>query len=208
MDELGLREVQKYILALAKVYEEHAAELTELDAAIGDADHGSNINRGFSKVVEQITATPPTNIAELLKTVSMQLIKTVGGTSGPLFGTFFLKASMSVRGKENITAEDLAKMFRAGMDGVTVLGKATQGEKTMIDTFLPAVESMETNTGAGMKYMLEKGVAAAEQGMKATIDMRATKGRASYLGERSIGHQDPGATSAYYMLKTALEVLG
>lgn len=184
--------------------------LTELDAAIGDADHGMNMERGFKKVVSQLETVAEKDIGSILKTVSMTLISSVGGASGPLYGTFFLRASTTVTGKEELDGENMLKLLQAGLDGIIGRGKAQLGDKTMVDALYPAVMAFEQgiNDGFELKNAMEKAVAAAEQGMKDTIRMVAKKGRASYLGERSVGHQDPGATSLYLMLKSFYESLG
>ncbi len=190
--------------------EQNKDYLTELDAAIGDADHGMNMERGFKKVVSQLETVAEKDIGSILKTVSMTLISSVGGASGPLYGTFFLRASTTVTGKEELDGENMLKLLQAGLDGIIGRGKAQLGDKTMVDALYPAVMAFEQgiNDGFELKNAMEKAVAAAEQGMKDTIRMVAKKGRASYLGERSVGHQDPGATSLYLMLKSFYESLG
>ena len=197
-----------WIEALQKVYAENKEYLTQLDSAIGDADHGINMNRGFSKVQEELGKTSPADIAAVLKTVAMTLIKTVGGASGPLYGTFFLRAATTCAGKELLETADVAEFWQAGLEGVLQRGKAELGDKTMVDALTPAVEAMKQAVadGSDLTTTLKKGVVAAEDGMKKTIPLQAKKGRASYLGERSVGHQDPGATSSYLMLKTASEI--
>ncbi len=183
--------------------------LTELDAAIGDADHGINMERGFKKVISQLPTVADKDIGSLLKTVSMTLISSVGGASGPLYGTLFLRASTSVAGKEELTEGDLLAMLQAGLDGVVQRGKAQLGDKTMLDVLSPAVAAFQNAIGEGKNSIqaMQEAVAAGERGMHDTTPMLAKKGRASYLGERSVGHQDPGATSSYLMLKSLLEVL-
>lgn len=200
-----LEQLNTFVLKLADAYAENAAYLTDLDSAIGDADHGINMNRGFQSVRNVISETKADSISGFLKTVSMQLIKTVGGASGPLYGTFFLKASLAAKDKDELTASDLFALFQAGYNGVLSLGKAVVGDKTMVDTWAPALQAMEESQGS-IKEMLAKGLEAAEKGMKSTIELLAKKGRASYLGERSIGHQDPGATSSYLLIKAASEI--
>ncbi len=187
----------------AEVLEEKKSYLTKLDTAIGDADHGNNMNRGFKKVLEQLPTNEKKDIGAILKGVAMSLISTVGGASGPLYGTMFLQAGNSVSGKEELTAEDLKKMLQAGVDGIVMRGKAKIGDKTMIDALEPAVKAYSSAVSAGdeLTTALQKAVDAAEKGVEDTIPLIARKGRASYLGERSKGHQDPGATSSYYLLK-------
>ena len=186
------------------VIAENKDYLTELDAAIGDADHGINMNRGFQKVSEKLPTVIDQDIGTILKTVSMTLISTVGGASGPLYGTFFLKASAVAAHKEELTPEELVKLLQAGLEGVIQRGKAQLEDKTMIDALSPAVDAFEQSLANNDSVVagLQKAVNAAEEGMKKTIPLIARKGRASYLGERSIGHQDPGATSSYLMLTT------
>ncbi len=178
--------------------------LTELDAAIGDADHGINMERGFKKVIEQLPTVADKDIGTILKTVSMTLISSIGGASGPLYGTFFLRASTTVAGKEELDGENILTLLKAGLDGVIGRGKAQLGDKTMVDALHPGVMAFEEaiNNGISVTNAVEKAVVAAETGMRNTIPMVAKKGRASYLGERSAGHQDPGATSLYLMLKS------
>ena len=194
--------------ALQVCFAEHKAYLTELDSAIGDADHGINMERGFTAVKNALEKNPPDDITALLKTVAMTLIKTVGGASGPLYGTFFLRASVSCSGKSEIRPSELVMLFEHGVQGVIQRGKAQLQDKTMIDSLMPALEAMKNTLQQedNLDSLLQQACSAAEEGMEATIPLQARKGRASYLGERSIGHQDPGATSAYLLLKTASEV--
>ncbi len=203
-------ELLAWITALQKVYNENKQYLTDLDAAIGDADHGINMNRGFTNAVDDLTKNNPSDISSVLKTVAMALIRTVGGAAGPLYGTFFMRASAVCANKTELDAADVVALFEAGLDGVLQRGKAELNDKTMVDAQRPALEAMKKALGNGssLAEILQQGVAAAEEGMKNTIPLQARKGRASYLGERSIGHQDPGATSSYLMLKTAAEVWG
>ncbi|MFW6329326.1 MAG: dihydroxyacetone kinase subunit DhaL [Alkalispirochaetaceae bacterium] len=200
-----LDDLLTWLKTLRTRFEQNKEYLTELDSAIGDADHGINMNRGFQAAVADLEDKPPSDIAGALKQVSMMLIKKVGGASGPLYGTFFLKASAAVSGKESLDAQALLAMFSAGVEGLQQRGKAQQGDKTMLDAWFPALEAMESAGEEGIQAMLEAGAAAAEGGMKATIPLVARKGRASYLGERSKDHQDPGATSTYLLLQAAAE---
>jgi dihydroxyacetone kinase-like protein len=199
-----------WLTALQQVYSENKEYLTNLDSAIGDADHGINMNRGFTNVVADLEKSQPEAIDAVLKTVAMTLIRTVGGAAGPLYGTFFMRASAACAGKSELAPADVVALFEAGLGGVLQRGKAELNDKTMVDALTPAVEAMKNslNNGASLGQILEKGTAAAEKGMQDTIPLQARKGRASYLGERSIGHQDPGATSTYLMLKTATKVWG
>jgi dihydroxyacetone kinase-like protein len=201
-------DIVTWVDALQKVYAENKEYLTDLDAKIGDADHGINLDRGYSAVVKKLAETNPPDVSSVLKTVAMTLISSVGGASGPLYGTLFLRASTACAGKIELAAADVVAIFQAGLDGVLQRGKAQLEDKTMVDALTPAINAMQQalNNGADLKEMLQQGVAAAEVGMKGTIPLLAKKGRASYLGERSIGHQDPGATSSYLLLKTAAEL--
>ncbi len=202
-------QIVQWLQAVAVVLEQNKDYLTELDAAIGDADYGSNMSRGFQKVVSQLPGVEDKDIGSILKTVSMTLISSLGGASGPLYGTLFLRASTVVTGKQELSSEDMAALLQAAVDGVIQRGKAALGDKTMLDALIPAKDAyvQAVANGASMEEALQQAVAAAQQGMKNTISLVAKKGRASYLGDRSIGHQDPGATSVYLILKTLLETL-
>ncbi|HLO87951.1 MAG TPA: dihydroxyacetone kinase subunit DhaL [Nostocaceae cyanobacterium] len=202
-------QIIEWLLVYANVIEHHKEELTELDAAIGDADHGINMERGFKKVKGLIGSLKGQDISGILKTVSMTLISSIGGASGPLYGTWFLRASAIAADKEELTAEDLLYLLQAGLNGVLERGKAQLGDKTMVDVLSPAVATYEQALSEGLDLVpaLRVAVAAAEHGLQETIPMLAKKGRASYLGERSIGHQDPGGTSAYLMLRSLLEAV-
>jgi len=202
-------QIIQWIQAIALVLEQNKNYLTELDAAIGDADHGINMNRGFQKVITQLPSVADKDIGSILKTVSMTLISSVGGASGPLYGTMFLRASTAVAGKSELTDEDMVALLQAAVDGIIQRGKANLGDKTMLDALSPASEAFKqaVANGASTQEALQQAVAAAEEGMKNTIPLVAKKGRASYLGDRSANHQDPGATSAYLILKTLLETV-
>ncbi|WP_371381823.1 dihydroxyacetone kinase subunit DhaL [Sporomusa aerivorans] len=190
------------IEALADAVIANKERLTELDAVIGDADHGINMARGFEAVRGKLAAANPADIGGALKMIGMTLISTVGGASGPLYGTAFMRAAAAVQGKTTIDAETAATMLNAVIGGVKDRGKAVRGEKTMLDALEPAYEAFveQLNQGQSLLVCLEAATAAAEQGVEYTKTIIATKGRASYLGERSIGHQDAGATSSYLML--------
>lgn len=192
------------------VLNENKDYLTQLDAAIGDADHGTNMDRGFKKVAEKLPTVADKDIGNILKTVGMTLISSVGGASGPLYGTFFQRGGMAADAKEELSDEDLVAMLQGAVDGVQARGRAQPGDKTMMDALLPAMAALKAAVaeGKGSAASLADAVAAAEQGMKDTIPLQARKGRASYLGERSIGHQDPGATSSYLILNALLEAIG
>ena len=201
-------QVVKWLESTAAVMNENKAYLTELDSPIGDADHGINMDRGFRKVLEKLPDVADKDIGNILKTTGMTLISSVGGASGPLYGTFFMRGGMAVDAKEELTGEDLATMLQAGFDGIVQRGRAQVGDKTMVDAWAPALKVLHDGLAAGDELAaLTASVGAAEQGMKDTIPLQARKGRASYLGERSIGHQDPGATSSYLMLKALLDTL-
>jgi dihydroxyacetone kinase-like protein len=191
----------------ADVLREQRAYLTELDAAIGDADHGINMDRGFTAVMEKLANAGDADSAGLLKTVGMTLVSTVGGASGPLYGTAFLRAATALSGKPELQPGDVVAALSAAIEGIQARGHAHQGEKTMLDALIPALEALKAAVDGGQQLSaaLRAAAEAAEEGAKATIPMLATKGRASYLGERSIGHQDPGATSSALLLRAAVE---
>jgi dihydroxyacetone kinase-like protein len=180
--------------------------LTQLDAAIGDADHGTNMDRGFTAVVEKLEGVEDAPPGKLLTTAGSTLVSTVGGASGPLWGTALRRAGRSLGDAEEFDGTDLAAALGAALEGVVELGAAQEGEKTMVDALAPAVRALREELGGG--GTLTSGLAAArmaaEEGARATVPLQASKGRASYLGERSIGHQDPGATSTALVL-AALE---
>ena len=186
------------------------AYLTQLDAAIGDADHGINMERGFSEVLLRLPELAQQDIGALLKGIGMTLLSKVGGASGPLYGTLFLRIAQSATGKAALTVDEFVAGLEAGIAGIQQRGSARPGEKTMIDALLPAMAALRDGLAAGASFSdaLAAAAAAANMGMEATIAMQATKGRASYLGPRSIGHQDPGATSAWMLVQTAAETLG
>ena len=184
-------------------------ELTRLDAAIGDADHGANLERGFGAVVEKLPSLKGKDIGAILKSTGMTLISTVGGASGPLYGTAFLRAGIVLADRHEAGRDEITAAWEAALEGIQARGRAQRGEKTMVDAFAPAVDALREATMAGDDLIaaLRRAVQAAEAGMLATLPMQATKGRASYLGERSIGHQDPGATSTHLMFRVLLKVL-
>jgi len=189
----------------AKIIEEKDF-LTELDNEIGDGDHGINMARGFGAVVEKLEGMADKDIGSLLKTTGMTLVSTVGGASGPLYGTAFMKAGAVLKDKNEMDANDLVAAMEAAIGGIQMRGKATTGEKTMLDALCPAYDALKASVEAGedLKVALTKAVEAAEKGVEYTKTIAATKGRASYVGDRSIGHQDPGATSSLYILKVLL----
>ena len=188
---------------VAAVMRQNRDYLTGLDAAIGDADHGANMDRGFQTVLQKLPGWDGSDIGGILKLAGMALMSSVGGASGPLYGTFFLRAGAAAAGKEELDDDDLLKLLSAGVEGILQRGRPVLGDKTMYDALFPALDALSAAlaSGADTQTALDRAVAAAEEGMQATIPLQARKGRASYLGERSIGHQDPGATSAYLILK-------
>ncbi|MFE3793195.1 dihydroxyacetone kinase subunit L [Nocardia tengchongensis] len=192
-----------WVRGFAALVGEHEAELTALDAAIGDADHGTNMRRGMTAVVAALDDSQPGTPGEVSKQTAMALIRAVGGASGPLFGTFFLRFAAAIGSGMDIA--DFARAFRAGVDGVIARGKAEPGDKTMVDTLVPAADALDTRVagGASTEAVLDAAVSAAAAGRDATTPLVARKGRASYLGERSAGHQDPGATSAALLVLAA-----
>ncbi len=197
-------QILRWLQRFATKIEQNKDYLTELDAAIGDADHGTNMERGFKKLLIQLPSLSNQNdIGSILKAVSMTLISSIGGASGPLYGTFFLRASAVAADKQELDERDMLEMLKAGLDGVIERGKTQLGDKTMLDVLYPAVTAFEkaVNDRKAMLEAMEYALSEAEQGMKNTASMQAKKGRASYLGDRSLGHQDPGATSCYIMLK-------
>ena len=199
--------VLAWVQAVAAAIEKNRDYLTQLDAAIGDADHGANMDRGFKAVVSRLGTVSDKDIGTILKTVGMTLMSTVGGAGGPLYGTFFVQAGLATAGKMELTAADWASVLEAGIQGVVNRGKAQVGDKTMVDTLVPALQALKEalGNGASLSEALARSAEAAERGMKMTIPLIAKKGRASYLGERSAGHQDPGATSSFLMIKAAAE---
>jgi phosphoenolpyruvate---glycerone phosphotransferase subunit DhaL len=202
-------QVSDWIRAFAAVVAENKEYLTELDSAIGDADHGINMNRGMQAVLGKMDAAESADTGALLKGVGMTLVSTVGGASGPLYGTLFLQMGTSAAGKSDLSGDDWADALAAGVAGVQRRGKAELGDKTMIDALVPAVEAVRSALagGSALDEALRRSAEAAREGMTATIPLVARKGRASYLGERSANHQDPGATSSWLLLRTAAETL-
>jgi dihydroxyacetone kinase-like protein len=185
----------------AEVIAEHRQELVALDRAIGDADHGTNMDRGMKKAVEKLDATEGDDIGALLKAVAMALISSVGGAAGPLYGTLFLQMGTATAGREELDLEGWRTALEAGVKGVQARGKAEPGDKTMVDALLPAVAAL--GSGSDLDDALRRSAEAAAEGMRQTIPLEARKGRASYLGPRSVGHQDPGATSSHLLIESA-----
>ena len=209
-ETVGPAELGRWLRTFADEVTDHADELTRLDSEIGDADHGSNMRRGMNAVVGKLDAAPDAAPAALLKSAGMTLVSTVGGASGPLYGTFFLRMGTSAGDRAEFDGAAFAAALRAGLEGVLARGKAQLGDKTMVDALTPAVDALDAALadGASLKDALRAAATAAREGADATVPLVARKGRASYLGERSAGHRDPGATSTTLLLEAAAESLG
>ena len=199
---ISTKQLIEMIGRMSAVIQENKDFLTELDMPIGDSDHGINLARGFAAVEAKLPTVAEKDVGTILKTVGMTLVSTVGGASGPLYGTAFMKAGMKVMGKMEVGMDDFLVMLQEAVDGIKMRGKSTTGEQTMLDAMVPALEAMKA------EGTLAAGLAAAKDGVEKTKDMIATKGRASYLGERSLGHQDPGATSFTLILGVIAEYCG
>jgi dihydroxyacetone kinase-like protein len=205
-------DILAWVRRFAAAVAENKSYLTELDSAIGDADHGINMDRGFTAVIGRLDGPDglgSPDIGTILKTVGTTLISKVGGASGPLYGMFFMQMGGALIGKEALTLEEFAEAFQKGLDGVLRIGKAEPGDKTMVDALIPARDALSAAIADGVSVgdALARMAGGAEAGMLATVPLVARKGRASYLGERSAGHQDPGATSTHLLLRSAAEVL-
>ena len=200
--QMDVQRFRQGLLGMAETITAEKEYLTQLDSAIGDADHGINMERGFSKVAAKIRHAEYEDLGALAKDVAMGLMQSVGGASGPLYGTLFMRMSMKLKGHAEVDLPLFSEALDAGLQGIQDLGKAQPGEKTMVDALLPATEALHQALDEGMDLPqgLEKATEAARKGMEETIPLVARKGRASYLGERSAGHQDPGATSSYFLL--------
>ena len=206
MDEtVATAALDRWIRSFALLVAENKDLLTDLDAAIGDGDHGANMDRGMRAVLVALDDTPPVTASALFNKVGMTLVSTVGGASGPLFGTFFLRAGGSFGDTAEISLAQLAAALRAGLEGIVARGKAEAGDKTMYDALAPAVDALDSAVSEGMDKAdaVKLASVAAESGRDATTPMLARKGRASYLGERSVGHQDPGATTVALLMAAA-----
>jgi dihydroxyacetone kinase-like protein len=199
--------VLDWLKAFATEIEAQKDYLTQLDSAIGDADHGANMHRGLQTSLTKLPGVADKDIGTIFKTVGMTLVSTVGGAAGPLYGTMFMQMGTASAGKMELSLADWAATLEAGLNGVVMRGKANLGDKTMVDALTPALNALKeaAANGAATGAALQRSAAAAAQGRDATIPLVAKKGRASYLGERSAGHQDPGATSSTIMLKTAAD---
>lgn len=202
MTDVDVAALSRWLTEFARLVGEHKQELTRLDSAIGDADHGTNMDRGMSAVVAALDGAELPDVGALFKKVATTMISAVGGASGPLYGTFFLRMATAAGQAGSLDGPAFAKALRAGLDGIVTRGKAEAGDKTMYDALAPAVDALDDALGAARPFdeALTAAAAAAARGRDATKDLVARKGRASYLGERSVGHQDPGATSAALLL--------
>lgn len=199
----------KTINSIANVLKENRAYLTDLDQAIGDGDHGINLDRGFSSIVDKIEDLHGKDCGTILTTIAMILISKVGGASGPLYGTAFMRAGQIAKGKYSLNNEDGLAMFDAAISGIISRGKASRGDKTMLDTLIPAYEAYKAGVEDNLdkETLMQNILVAAKNGVDYTKTIAAKKGRANYLGDRSIGHQDPGATSSYLVIKTIIDNL-
>lgn len=201
-------DVLNWVREYAQVIEDNHEMLTELDREIGDADHGANMRRGFKAVLEKLPTVEDKDIGTILKTVGMTLLSKVGGAGGPLYSTIFMKAGMTIGAKMEMELSDWAQALEAGIAGVATLGKAQLNDKTMLDALYPALDALKQAIADGVPTgdALKRSAEAAHQGILATVPLMARKGRASYLGERSIGHQDPGATSTTLLLESVARI--
>ena len=201
-------DVINWLNECGRVITDNKDYLTQLDSAIGDADHGANMDRGFKAALAKLPSVADKDIGTLFKSVGMTLVQTVGGAGGPLYGTFFMQAGTPTANKMELTVSDWSAALEAALNGVVARGKAQPGDKTMVDAITPAVNALKQAVadGSDQDESLRRSASAAEQGMKDTIPLVAKKGRASYLGERSAGHQDPGATSSFLLLKAAADM--
>ncbi len=208
MTSLDTKIALQWLRNCAETFNAHKDELTQLDAAVGDADHGANMARGFTAVQGKLGEMEGKDLGVVFKTVAMTLISTVGGASGPLYGTFFLQAASGAHGKTELNLEQLHAVFATGLQGLVNRGKAAVGEKTMVDALVPAFEALKP-VGADdtLTAALDRAIAAAKKGADSTVPLVAKKGRASYLGERSAGHMDPGALSSVLLLEALRKAL-
>ncbi len=199
----------RWMQLFAQSIEANKDYLTELDSAIGDADHGANMHRGMQAVLGKLPTVAESDIGNILKTVGMTLVSTVGGASGPLYGTFFIQMASGANNKMELTLEDYVNALQAGINGIVMRGKAHLQDKTMLDALQPALDALKqaAESGASLQDALEQSAAAAAAGRDATTPLPARKGRASYLGDRSIGHQDPGATSSHLLLQSLVDAV-
>lgn len=200
-------DVIAWLSAYSQLLADNREYLTQLDSSIGDADHGVNMDRGFKAVLGKLPTVADKDIGTILKSVGMTLVQTVGGASGPLYGTFFLQAGVATANRMELSLADWASAVEGAINGLMARGKANIGDKTMVDALVPALHALKQAIADGVdeREALRQSAAAAEQGMRNTIPLVAKKGRASYLAERSAGHQDPGATSSYLMFKAMVD---
>jgi dihydroxyacetone kinase-like protein len=210
MSTISSQQIFAWIERYAARIAEQKDYLTQLDAAIGDADHGANMNRGLQAVLAKKADLQNADVGALLKGVAMTLISTVGGASGALYGTFFLQASTIAGNRTELSPSEFGSVLEKGLAGIVLRGKATIGDKTMVDALQPAIKAYKHSIESGetLDQALSKASSAAEEGLKSTVPLVARKGRASYLGERSAGHPDPGATSTVLLFRSAAETLG
>jgi dihydroxyacetone kinase-like protein len=199
---------RSWIAAVAAAVSEHAEYLTQLDSAIGDADHGVNMNRGFTAVQSAMETAEPASVGDVFVRTGSTLVSRVGGASGPLYGTAFRAIGKALPAGSTVDAAALARALRTGLEAVQKLGAAVPGDKTIVDAYAPAVAAFEKELDAGLPAAAVAAAAAAAEGMRATTALQARKGRASYLGPRSVGHQDPGATSTWLIFRALAEVTG
>jgi len=208
-ETINSQTIKKIIAKIAETMREQKDYLSGLDAAIGDGDHGVSMVRGFNEAESRLSKLQDNRIGSILKNVGIALTSTIGGATGPLFGSIFLRAGQAIGDKETVDLDDLAQMFQASLNGVIDLGKAQAGEKTLVDALSPAIESLKKSVKQkkSLEEALEDAVSESKKGAESTRDMLAGKGRATYLGERAVGHIDPGAMSIYFILKSFNDVV-
>jgi dihydroxyacetone kinase-like protein len=207
MKSISSSAIEAWLRHCANVFAQCKDELTELDAQIGDADHGVNMARGFSAIPSEFDSLSDRSIGSLFRTSAMTLISRIGGASGPLYGTFFLQAARAADAKSELTLAELCHCFDTGLSGIVNLGKAVLGDKTMVDVLTPALAALHPRNDESLDTALERAAATAGEAAESTIPMVARKGRASYLGERSAGHKDPGAASSALLLKALADTV-
>lgn len=206
---MNVKDVIEVVRAMARRMEDEKDFLTQLDNEIADGDHGINMSRGFSAVEKKLPELEGKDIGTILKTIGLTLVSMIGGSAGPLFGTAFMRAGLAMAGKTEISLDEILECLKVAIEGVQQRGRAVRGEKTMLDAMIPALEAMTISRASSTdaKVVFASGITAAREGVDYTKTIIATKGRASYIGERSIGHQDPGATSFTYLLEAAASCL-
>jgi dihydroxyacetone kinase-like protein len=206
MNEFTLPQAAAWIKTSANLIAANASRLTDLDTAIGDGDHGTNMARGFAAVERKLDGQHPSDLASLFKQVGMTLLSSVGGASGPLYGGFFLELGKQTAGKQALRQSEISQLLEGGLRDIQRRGKAELGDKTMVDALAPAVAALKSHRDDDLCASLKQAEQAAKQGAESTTPLQARKGRASYLGERSIGHQDPGATSCLLLIQALASV--